>query len=97
MELHQLLRQQEEIARQIAEIRASERAQAIAAVRAIVADHGLTADDCGFVVSAPAKARKPAAPKYSDGNGKTWSGRGMMPRWMRSMIEAGATRESLAI
>lgn len=98
MELHQLLRQQEEIARQIAEIRASEKAQAISAVRSIVADHGLTAADCGFGPAAPAhKARKPVAPKYSNGNGKTWSGRGKMPLWMRDMISAGATRESLAI
>jgi DNA-binding protein H-NS len=49
----------------------------------------------------PAKvAGKPVvtvAAKYRGPNGEAWSGRGLMPRWMRVLVEQGQTKESFLI
>ncbi len=37
------------------------------------------------------------APKYRGPNGETWSGRGVMPRWLATLVAQGQTRESFAI
>jgi DNA-binding protein H-NS len=37
------------------------------------------------------------APKYRGPNGETWSGRGMVPRWLASLVAQGKTRESFAV
>lgn len=37
------------------------------------------------------------APKYRGPKGETWSGRGMMPRWLAALVAQGRTRESFAI
>ena len=47
--------------------------------------------------SAPAKARVVVAPKYRGPNGEVWSGRGLMPRWLASLVAQGQTRESFLI
>lgn len=79
--LSELLRQKEELEARIAEVRFSERASAIANARAIIAEHGLTAEDL-FSVKA-VKAKKVVAAKYKDPEtGKTWSGRGRVPKWL---------------
>jgi DNA-binding protein H-NS len=46
----------------------------------------------------PAKKAAPAvAPKYRGPNGETWSGRGLMPKWMATLVAAGQSRESFLI
>lgn len=35
--------------------------------------------------------------KYKGPNGETWSGRGLTPRWMSSLIAQGQSKESFAI
>lgn len=50
----------------------------------------------------PRAAKKSAgtstvAPKYRGPNGETWSGRGLMPRWMATLVAAGRTKEEFAI
>lgn len=54
--------------------------------------------------TAAKRARKPSkqagtkvAPKYRGPNGETWSGRGVMPRWLAALVAQGKTRESFAI
>ena len=42
------------------------------------------------------KGRK-IAPKYRGRNGETWSGRGIMPRWLSAAIKGGADLEDFAI
>lgn len=37
------------------------------------------------------------AAKYRGPNGETWSGRGMMPRWLAAQVAAGQTKENFAI
>lgn len=49
----------------------------------------------------PAKASKKAgvavAAKYRGPNGETWSGRGLTPKWLSTLIAQGQTKESFAI
>jgi DNA-binding protein H-NS len=40
---------------------------------------------------------KKVAPKYADGNGNLWTGRGHRPKWLTAALEAGATLESFLI
>lgn len=47
-----------------------------------------------------AKKRKtgtPVAPKYRGPNGELWSGRGLTPKWMAVLLEAGQQKEDFAI
>ena len=37
------------------------------------------------------------APKYHGPNGETWTGRGLTPRWLKSLLEQGRTKEDFAI
>lgn len=35
--------------------------------------------------------------KYRGPQGETWSGRGLMPRWMRTLVEQGQSKDSFLI
>ncbi len=35
--------------------------------------------------------------KYRDGEGRSWSGRGSRPRWLRNALEQGKTLEDFAV
>jgi DNA-binding protein H-NS len=41
--------------------------------------------------------RKEVSPKYRGPDGKTWSGRGMKPRWLTDAIQAGQKIEDFLI
>ncbi len=44
------------------------------------------------------RRRSKAAPKYRDpASGVTWSGRGMMPRWLAAAVAQGQSREDFLI
>ena len=97
--LAQLIEQRAALEAQIEAARKAEIADAVARVRALVEEYGLTADD--VFVGAKKRASKassgavknPVAPKYRDpATGATWSGRGMTPKWM-----AGKDRAQFAI
>lgn len=55
--------------------------------------------------AAPAKRAKTTtkktgaavAAKFRGPNGETWSGRGLMPRWLTALVAEGKTKESFAI
>jgi DNA-binding protein H-NS len=82
----ELLAQREALEQAIAQARQSEIASAVAKVRELVAEYGLTAQDVF-----PGRAGKAAAPKstskvaakYRDAaTGQTWTGRGKAPKWI---------------
>jgi DNA-binding protein H-NS len=93
--LKELIAQKAALELQIAETRQSELADAIGQIRALIEAHELTAEDIfpsGKVKSGVKKTSKVAA-KYKDPvSGKTWSGRGIAPRWL-----AGQNKEDFAI
>ena len=92
--LNDLLAKKAELEQQIIDIQREERASAIAQVKALMAQHGLTLADLGT-------RSTPAAPKSRSGTkvpvkyrdpttGQTWSGRGLHPKWLKQAMAAGA-------
>lgn len=78
-----LLAQREALESQIKEARAKEIGEAIAKIRSLIADFGLTADDI-FITSKPKSVRPAVNPKYRDpATGQTWTGRGKPPVWIK--------------
>ena len=45
----------------------------------------------------PKKSSTPVAAKYRGPNGETWSGRGLTPRWMATLIAQGQSKDTFAI
>lgn len=98
--LQELLAQREAIEREIELTRKQARADAIAQVRALMAEHGLTLADLSG--KAPARsAAKPAGKvpaKYRDAaTGNTWSGRGLQPNWLKAALASGKRLEDFAV
>jgi DNA-binding protein H-NS len=82
-----LLQQREALEKQIAEARRNETSAAVAQVRALVAEFGLTANDIFTSGRAPRGAASSlgskVAPKYRNAaTGETWTGRGKAPKWI---------------
>ena len=46
---------------------------------------------------AAASTSKPVAPKFRGNNGEIWSGRGLTPRWLATLLEQGRKKEEFAI
>jgi len=49
------------------------------------------------VPKAGRKVGQPVAAKYRGPNGETWSGRGLTPKWLTSLIAQGQAKESFAV
>ena len=80
--IEQLMMQRAEIDAAIDAERKALSAVAIAKVRDLVATHGLRIQDVFPGGSGMKSASKKVAAKYRDpSTGKTWSGRGIAPRW----------------
>ena len=81
----ELLEQREALEKAIAQARQNEIAAAVAKVRELVAEFGLSAQDV-FPSRGAKASRKPiakVAPKYRDpATGQTWTGRGKAPKWI---------------
>jgi DNA-binding protein H-NS len=83
--LKDLLSQIETLQNKVAEVRQREVGEAIAKVRAIVAEYQLTASDVFSTGKGKSSAKKTGkvAAKYRDPlSGNTWSGRGLAPKWL---------------
>lgn len=69
--------------KQIAEAQKTHQADAIAKIKLLMAEHGLTSDQIsGSKKIAKAKSTKSVPPKYRGPDGQTWSGRGRQPKWV---------------
>lgn len=117
MTLSDLLKQREALATQQAalekalmELQGAQRQEAIANIRALMAENGLTVADLADVPgrkpgrpkgdkgASAQGGKQPVAAKYRDkATGATWSGRGLKPRWLTAAIEAGAKAEDFLI
>lgn len=97
--LQQLLDQQAALAREIDATRREAKAEAVAKVRALMAEYGLSAADL-VVRNGPkvvaTKGGKVAA-KYKDDGGNAWSGRGLQPRWLTAALAAGKSLQDFAV
>ena len=48
-------------------------------------------------VAVASTTSKTVAPKFRGHNGEVWSGRGLTPRWLATLIEQGRKKEEFAI
>lgn len=81
-----LLKQREELEKQIQDARKRELAEAVQKVRTLIEEYSLTLDD----VFPPARTSRSGtagtkvAPKYKNPEtGETWTGRGKAPKWIQ--------------
>ncbi len=99
----ELLAQRETLDKQIEEARREEVSSAVATVKQLIAEYGLTAADCGFKPGTAAAstnigaARMPVAAKYRGLNGETWSGRGKAPKWLTNLEAQGRKKDEFLI
>lgn len=102
----ELMAQIEALQKQAEEVRQAEIAGVIAEIKQKIRDYDLTAADLGFSNAVPAKnepvsrsdRRAAVRPKYQDpASGKTWTGRGVMPKWMKAAVDAGRNRDEFLI
>ena len=97
--LSELLAQKASLEQQIAQTQRAEKASAIADIKALMAQHGLTLADLGGRVQAGArKATAKVPPKYRHPKtGNTWSGRGLQPNWLKAELASGARIEDFKV
>ena len=101
--LQDLLAQRAELEKKIADVQREAHADAVAKVRALMSEFGLTAADIAGRSPAPRVAGAPKAPskvaaKYRNAaTGETWSGRGLQPKWLKAALAGGAKIEEFTI
>lgn len=100
--LSDLLAKKAELEQQIIDLQRAERASAIAQIKSLMSQHGLTLADLG-TRSTPAPAAKARSggkvpAKYRDpATGQTWSGRGLHPKWLKAALASGARLEDFSL
>lgn len=103
----QLQKQIAKLQREAEAIKAKEVAGVVARIQEAIQHYGLTSEDL-FGAATPRKPRAakagakpakkaPAPPKYTDGAGKTWNGRGKRPGWYVAALASGKSPKDLEI
>ncbi|NML14333.1 H-NS histone family protein [Azohydromonas caseinilytica] len=94
--LQELLNQRAELERQIAETQRQERVEAIATIRQLMSDHGLTVEDLSSVrggaraaSNGEGKRGKVPAKYRNSATGESWTGRGLQPKWLKAALAEG--------
>jgi len=102
-------RQLQAVERQIQESHRAQRAEVIAKIKGLMAEHQLTVDDLSTAWPGKRRAQADAgaasklsgrtvAPKYRDpATGSTWTGRGLQPKWLKAAQAEGKKIEEFAI
>jgi len=86
--LQELLAQKEALEREIELRKKQDRAEAIAKVRTLMDEYGLSISDLtSRTVSKP--AAKVAAKYRNPATGDSWSGRGLQPNWLKKELAGG--------
>lgn len=91
-----------ELQKQEAQIKAQEFDKTVQEIKDKMAAFGITLADLDGGKKAPrktvaTKSSNPAPAKFRGPNGETWSGRGLMPRWLSALVATGQKKESFAI
>ena len=100
LSLADLLAQKDAIERQIRDAQSSQRSEAIATIRTLMAQHGLTAADLAAkpATAKGARSGSKVAAKYRDPqSGATWTGRGLKPKWLAAALANGKTLADFTI
>lgn len=88
--------------KQAEEIKAQEFNKTVEEIKAKMAAFGITVADLQVSKTRTrkatvAKSGTPAPIKYRGPNGETWSGRGLMPRWLAAFVALGKSKETFAV
>ncbi len=99
----------EKLQKQAAEIKTREFDKTVKEILAKMQAFDITLKDIQQAMSKPRKLRGKikatstkktggkVAAKYRGPNGETWSGRGLMPRWLMVLVEQGRKKEDFAV
>ena len=103
--LSELIAQKAALEKRIAEAQNQEREAAIARIKQLMSEHGLTISDLGAKAAKAPKATR-AGPrkggkvpvKYRDpASGNAWSGRGLQPKWLQAALAQGRQLSEFAV
>lgn len=98
--LDDLLAQKAALEKQIADTQRAQRADAVAQVRELMAQYGLSLADIGAKSGAAPRRGTGAkvAAKYRDpATGNAWSGRGLKPKWLKAALDSGRALSDFAV
>ncbi len=100
--LSDLLEQKSALEKQIADFQKEQHGEAVAKVKALMAEYGLTMSDiAGGKAAGAVKTKLPGAKvaaKYRNpATGETWSGRGLKPKWLTAALAAGRVLTDFAL
>lgn len=100
--LSDLIAQRESLEKQIADAQKAEKAGAIAQVKTLMAEHGLTMADISGVRSKSGKVRSTSGTKVpakyrNKATGDAWSGRGLQPKWLKAALASGKKLQDFAV
>jgi len=105
--LEKIQQQIKELQEKANELISQKKAEVLAEVIKNIRTYGLTAEECGFSLTAatyskPKKttqtSKSKAEPQYRGPNGEEWAGgRGAKPKWIKEILEAGGNIEDYRI
>jgi DNA-binding protein H-NS len=97
----ELLAQKAAIEKQLADAQREEKSSAIAQVRTLMTQHGLSLSDLsgrtGPTVRGPKAGGKVAAKFRDAATGDSWSGRGLQPKWLKAALASGKQLSDFAV
>lgn len=98
--LKDLIAQKEALEREIEQTRKHDRSNAIAKVRALMEEYGLSLSDLSSRAGAKpgaGKGNKVAAKYRNAATGDSWSGRGLQPKWLKTALAGGRKLDEFAV
>jgi DNA-binding protein H-NS len=97
--LAELIAQKAALEKRIAEAQTHERSAAIAQIKQLMAEHGLTLGDLGAKASHAGQRKGRKVPvKFRDpASGNAWSGRGLQPKWLQAQLAQGRKLSDFAV
>jgi DNA-binding protein H-NS len=98
--LQEMIAQKEALEREIERTRSADRTDAIAKVRTLMEQHGLTAADLsnkGSIKPRAGKGNKVAAKYRNVATGESWTGRGLQPKWLKAALSSGKKISDFAL
>lgn len=97
--IEQLLAQRAALEKQIDAAQKEARTEAIAKVRELMEQYGLTVADIGSRKAGrkAAKGAKVPAKYRNSATGEAWSGRGLQPKWLKAALASGRKLSDFAL
>jgi DNA-binding protein H-NS len=98
--LKELIAQKEALEHEIERTRQKDRSDAVAKIRALMDEYGLTAADLSARKSIKArggKGKKVPAKYRNAATSETWSGRGLQPKWLKAALAGGRKLTDFAV